>query len=60
MYVGGGTPNDRSEQIVGTTLNAGSLPSSSAAKQEYEAQGGQITAASLFGVDPLRNRPDLF
>ena len=60
MYVGGGTPNNRSEQRVGTTpLNVGSLPSSSAAKQEYEAQGGQIAAASLFGVDPLRNRPDL-
>ena len=40
-YAGGGTPNDRSEQRVGTTpLNAGSLPSSSVAKQEYEAQGG--------------------
>ena len=54
------TPNDRSEQRVGRTpLNAGSLPSSSVAKQEYEAQGGQITAASLFGVDPLCKRPDL-
>lgn len=42
-----------------TPLNAGSLPSSSVAKREYEAQGGQITATSLFGVDPLRNRPDL-
>lgn len=59
-YAGGGTSNDRSEQRVGTTpLSAGSLPSSSAAKQEYEAQGGQIPGASLFGADPLRNRPDL-
>ena len=28
-------------------FNAGSLPSSSVAKQEYEAQGGKITATSL-------------
>lgn len=29
------------------------------AQQEYEVQGGQLTAVSNFGVDPLRNRPDL-
>lgn len=45
---------------MGTTqLPPGSLPSTSMAQREYEAQGGRLTAVSNFGVDPLRNRPDL-
>lgn len=29
------------------------------ARQQYEAQGGSITAFGQFGIDPLRNRQDL-
>ena len=35
------------------------MPTGAIAKQQYEAQGGNITPFGKFGADPLRNRQDL-
>ena len=35
------------------------IPTGALAKQQYEAQGGNITQFGEFGIDPLKNRQDL-
>ena len=35
------------------------LPSGDDARLEYTGQGGSLTAFGEFGIDPLKDRPDL-
>ena len=58
--IGGGTPSSKATERLGTThILPGVLPTGAIAKQQYEAQGGNITPFGEFGADPLRNRQDL-
>ena len=58
--IGGGTPSSKATERLGTTRSPpGVLPTGAMAKQQYEAQGGNITPFGEFGADPLRNRQDL-
>lgn len=60
LYAGKGVPNNRERQRYGVTpLPPRVLPSTDSARQMYLDQGGNLTAFSPFGKDPLRNREDL-
>ena len=57
---GKGIPNERQIQRYGATpLPPHFLPLREVARQMYLEQGGDLTAFSVYGMDPLRNRQDL-
>ena len=59
-YTGKGIPNERERQRYGATrLPPSVLPLTDSARQMYLDQGGNLTAFSSSGKDPLRNREDL-
>lgn len=56
----GGIPNDKAEVQNGTAiLQASQIPNTTDAVHEYETLGGKLTAYSNYGVDILKDRPDL-
>ena len=56
----GGSPNSKASTRIGVSpLPAGMLPTGEDARLEYTRQGGTLTAFGEFGIDPLKDRPDL-
>lgn len=60
IFAGKGVPNELEKRQCGTTpLPPNTLPSTHMARDMYLEQGGDLTAFSYCGNDPLRNRQDL-